>query len=162
LLLLFVRSVLATEAAVLAHLEPLGRLLLVLRRAVVAALTFAARHGYDVAHTPALLENLRNRAGADGASAFADGEAEALFERDRRHQLAADGRVVARHHHLHAFRQIQRAGDVGHLDVELRTIAVEERRVAAALFLRQDVDLALELRVRLDAARLGQHLPALH
>src|SRR5882672_8782907 len=46
-------------------------------------------------------------------------------------------------------------------DGELRAVAVEERRVTAALFLRQDVDLALELRVRLDAARLGQHLPAL-
>src|SRR5207248_11290968 len=36
-----------------------------------------------------------------------------------------------------------------------------ERRVTAALLLREDVDLALELRVRLDAARLGQHLAAL-
>ena len=47
-------------------------------------------------------------------------------------------------------------------DVELRPIPVEERRVPPALFLRQDVDLALELRVRLDRPRLGQHLPALH
>src|SRR5712691_2772431 len=65
----------------------------------------------------ALLDDVGDRAGADRAAAFADGEA--------------------------------------------GTITVEERRVTAALFLRQDVDLALELRVRLDAARLGQHLPAL-
>ena len=42
--------VLAAEAAVLAELEPLCRLLLVLRRAVVAPLTFEARQGDDVSH----------------------------------------------------------------------------------------------------------------
>jgi hypothetical protein len=42
--------VLATEAAVLAELEPLGRRLLVLRRVVVAALTFGARERDDVSH----------------------------------------------------------------------------------------------------------------
>jgi hypothetical protein len=42
--------VLATEAAVLAELEPLGRGLLVLRCAVVAALTFGARERNDVSH----------------------------------------------------------------------------------------------------------------
>ena len=50
LFLFLVRRVLATETAVLAELEPLGRLLLVLRRAVVAPLTFRAREGNDVAH----------------------------------------------------------------------------------------------------------------
>src|SRR5690606_25471673 len=35
------------------------------------------------------------------------------------------------------------------------------RRVPAALFLGQHVDLSLELRVRLDGAGLGQHLAAL-
>ena len=184
LLRLLVRRVLPAEAAELAHLEPLGRLLLVLRRAVVAPLTLGARQRDDVSHgcilvglgtrardsdrleprVPSpepLFDDLRDRAGADRAAAFADREARALFERDRRHQLAGDRRVVARHHHLDAFRQVQRAGDVGRPDVELRTVAVEERRVTAALFLRQDVDLALELRVRLDRAGLGQHLAAL-
>jgi hypothetical protein len=52
-------------------------------------------------------------------------------------------------------------GDVGRAEVELRTVAVEERRVTAALFLRQDVDLGLELRVRGDRARLGANLAAL-
>ena len=42
--------VLATEAAELAELQPLGRLLLVLRRAVVAAFAVAARHVNDVSH----------------------------------------------------------------------------------------------------------------
>src|SRR6266581_7680178 len=38
------------EPAVLAHLEPFGRLLLVLRRAVVASLARGAGHRNDVAH----------------------------------------------------------------------------------------------------------------
>src|SRR6185503_5937430 len=108
-----------------------------------------------------LFDDLRDRARADGAAAFADGEAGALFERHRRHQLAGNRRVVAGHHHLDAFRQVQRAGYVGGAEVELRTIAVEERRVTPAFFLRQNVDLALEFRVRLDRAGLGQHLAAL-
>jgi len=54
-----------------------------------------------------------------------------------------------------------RAGHVGGAEVELRTIAGEERRVTAAFLLRQHVHLALELLVGLDRARLGQHLAAL-
>src|SRR5262245_37305638 len=50
LLLLLVSGVLAAETAVLAHLEPLGGLLLVLGRAVVAALAVAARQLDDVSH----------------------------------------------------------------------------------------------------------------
>src|SRR4029077_15440538 len=108
-----------------------------------------------------LFDDLGNRAGADGTAAFADREPEAFFERHRGHQLTADPRVVARHHHLDALGQIQRPGDVGHLDVELRTVAVEERRVTAALFLREDVHLALELRISLHAAPRAEHLSAL-
>src|ERR1035437_3575383 len=47
-------------------------------------------------------------------------------------------------------------------DEELRPVVVEKRRVAPALVLGEDVDLPLELRVRLDRAGLGEHLPALH
>src|SRR5258708_14114885 len=109
----------------------------------------------------ALSADLRNGSGADRAAAFSDGETRARFERHGRHQLAGDFGVVARHHHLDAFRQVQRAGHVGGADVELRAVAVEERSVTSALFLREDVRRALELRVRLDAARLRQHLTAL-
>ena len=35
--------------------------------------------------------------------------------------------VVARHHHLGTFRQLDGAGDVGGAEVELRTVVVEER-----------------------------------
>jgi hypothetical protein len=41
---------LTTEAAVLAELQPLGRLLLVLGRAVIASLAGAARQMNDVSH----------------------------------------------------------------------------------------------------------------
>ena len=41
---------LPTEAAVLAELEPLGRRLLVLRRAVIAPLTLGARQRDDISH----------------------------------------------------------------------------------------------------------------
>ena len=54
--------------------------------------------------------------------------------------------------------------DPGHVrgaEVELRTIVGEERRVPAAFFLSEDVGLGLELGVRLDRARLAQHLAAL-
>src|SRR5215831_7386815 len=111
--------------------------------------------------TNALLEDVGDRAGADRTAAFTNRETRSFFDRDRHHQLATDRRVVARHHHLDALWQLQRAGDVSRPDVELRTIAVEERGVTAAFLLREDVDLALELRVRLDRARLGQHLTAL-
>src|SRR5205814_10612673 len=119
----------------------------------------------NVAEAPAtagavLLDNLRDRDGSNRAAALANHEARALFEGDRRHQLASDRRVVTRHHHLNAFGKVERARYVGRPEIELRTVAVEERRVAAAFLLRQNVDIALELRVRFDAARLGQYLPS--
>jgi hypothetical protein len=46
----FVSRVLPAVPAVLAHREPLGRFLSVLRRAVVAAFAVAARHRDDVSH----------------------------------------------------------------------------------------------------------------
>ena len=48
-------GVLPAEPAVLAHLETLGRLLLVLRRAVVATLALGAGHRNDVSHVPVAL-----------------------------------------------------------------------------------------------------------
>ena len=44
------RRVLPAEPAELRELEALGRLLLVLRRAVIAPLTFVARERDDVSH----------------------------------------------------------------------------------------------------------------
>src|SRR4026207_1719327 len=108
-----------------------------------------------------LLEDAGADAGADGAPALADGEAEALIHGDRLDQLDLHVRVVTRHDHLLPLGQLDRAGDVRRAGVELRPVAVEEGRVAAALVLREDVHLGLVVGVRGDRARLGEDLPTL-
>src|SRR6185369_4092122 len=110
---------------------------------------------------PILLRDVRDNPCADGAAAFADREAETRVHGDRGDQLHAQIHVVARHHHLGALGKHDLAGDVGRPEVELRTIVGEERRVTAALVLRQDVDLGAEVGVRRDRAGLGQNLAAL-
>ena len=70
--------------------------------------------------------------------------------------------VVARHNHLGALGQLHDTGNVGGAEVELRTVVVEERGVAAALVLGQDVDGALELGVRGVSAWLDDNLAALN
>src|SRR6187402_54010 len=112
-------------------------------------------------HHSYLLVDLGHDAGADGTTAFADREAQAFVHGDREAQRDVDLHVVARHHHLDAFRQLDRTGHVRRAEVELRTIVAEERRVTATLVLRQDVHLTLELGVRRDRTRLGQNLAAL-
>ena len=108
-----------------------------------------------------LLDDRGDDAVADRVAALADGEAQALLHGDRADQLHGHRDVVTRHDHLNALRQLDRARHVRRAEVELRTIALEERGVAAALFLREDVDLALEVGVRGDRARLGENLAAL-
>src|SRR5262249_50089574 len=158
LLGLLVSCVLSAIRTVLAHLETLARLFPVLRRAVVAPLTLATSERDDVSHD--LLNNVSDGPRPHGAAAFANSEAGALFKSDRAHQLACDRGVVPGHDHFDALRQMQRARDVSGPDIELRTVAVKERRVASPLFFREDIYLTPELRMRLDAARLGQHLTA--
>src|SRR5919106_4756014 len=108
-----------------------------------------------------LLQDLGDAAGPDRASALSDREPEALLHRDRLVELDPHLQVVAGHDHLHPFGQVRHAGDVGGAEVEMRLLAVEERRVPAALVLGQDVDVRHELRVRRDRAGLGQDLTAL-
>src|SRR5690606_10211161 len=108
-----------------------------------------------------LLDDLGDHARADRTATLADREAQALVHRDRADQRHHHLHVVARHHHLDALRQLASAGEVGGAEAELRTGALEGRRVAAALGLRQHVHLGLEVRVRLDRTRLAQHLAAL-
>src|SRR5438132_27535 len=108
-----------------------------------------------------LLDHLDRHAGSDRAATFTDGEAHPLLDRDRGDELDLHVDVVARHHHLGAFGQLDLAGHVRGPHVELRAVALEERRVPAALLLGQDVDPRVELGVRLDRAGLGQHLAAL-
>src|SRR3954468_10961440 len=108
-----------------------------------------------------LFRDLGDDAGADGAATLADGEPQALVHGDRLDQLDLHVRVVARHDHLLALRELDRAGHIRRAEVELRAVVVEERRVPSALVLRQHVDLCLELRVRRDRARLCEHLATL-
>src|SRR5581483_8645639 len=96
-----------------------------------------------------------------GAAALANCETQSGFTRDRRDQLDLHLDVVARHDHLDAFRQLDGTRHVRRAEVELRAIVREERRVASALFFREDVHFGFELLVRLDGARLGEHLTTL-
>src|SRR3954467_3209816 len=108
-----------------------------------------------------LLDDLGDDARAHGTAALADGEPEALVHGDRLDELDLHLHVVTGHDHLDALGQMRAARHVGRAEVELRAVAREERRVAAALLLLQHVHLGLELRVRGDRPRLAQHLPAL-
>src|SRR5438105_919420 len=76
-----------------------------------------------------LLYDLGDDAGAHGMAAFADGEAQALLHGDRVDQRDHHLDVVARHHHLDAGRHLAGPGHVGGPEVELRAVALEERRV---------------------------------
>src|SRR5438309_9208041 len=110
---------------------------------------------------PFSCEHLRHDARADGVAAFADGEAQALFEGDGRAQGHLEGDVVPGDDHLAALGELGLAGDVGGAHVELGPVAREEGGVPAALLLGEDVDLGVELGVRLDAGGLGHDLTAL-
>src|SRR5258706_7249202 len=108
-----------------------------------------------------LLDDADDGAGADGPATLADGEALADLEGDRGDELDAHLDVVAGHDHLGPLGQADRPGDVGRAQVELRPVAVVEGGMAAALLLGQALGLRRELRVGLDAARLGEDLAAL-
>ena len=69
--------------------------------------------------------------------------------------------MVTRHSHLGALGELDRTGNVGGTEVELRTITIEERGVTAALLLGQNVDLAGELGVRGNRTGLAENLAAL-
>src|SRR6187200_310007 len=109
----------------------------------------------------ALLDDLGDPAGADGAAAFTDREPKAVFHRDRVDQLDGHLDVVPGHHHLDPTGEVRGPGDVGGAEVELGAVAVEERGVAPTFFLAQDVDLGLEVGVGGDAPGLGEHLAPL-
>src|SRR5450830_1162460 len=99
----------------------------------------------QLSYTPPrqLLDDGSDHAGAHSLATFTDGETQTFFHGDGVDQLHSDRHVVARHDHFLVLRQLDGAGHVGRAEVELRTVVVEERGV------------------RLDAARLAQHLAAL-
>src|ERR1044071_2420279 len=115
----------------------------------------------DLAIAEYLLRDLHHATGTDGAATLTDGEPEAVLHGDRLDQLDRHLGVVARHDHLRALGQGHNAGHVRGAEVELRPVVVEERRVAAALLLAQDVDLGVEVGVRGGGARLDHDHAAL-
>src|SRR3954447_429609 len=86
------------------------------------------------------LGDLGDPAGADGAATLTDREPQALVHGDGLDELDRHLGVVTRHDHLGALGEGHDAGHVRRTEVELRTVVVEERRVTAALLLREDVD----------------------
>ena len=107
-----------------------------------------------------LLDDFGYTAGTNRTTTLADGELEAFLHGDRVNKFALDLHVVARHNHLGALGQMNHTSDVGGAEVELRTITVKERSMAAAFFLGQNVNLTLELSVRSNATRLAKNLTA--
>src|SRR5580698_841297 len=108
-----------------------------------------------------LLSDGGNDAGADRAAALANREAKTLFACDWRDQLDVHLHVIARHDHLDALREFDRARDVGRAEVKLRPVVAEDRRMPPAFFLRQHVDFGFEFFMRLHRTWLGEHLAAL-
>src|SRR5699024_6751398 len=110
---------------------------------------------------PVLLDDARHRASADRAATLTDREAEAILHGDRLDQLDRHVGGVTRHDHLGALGQRDDARDVRGTEVELRAVVRVERVVTAALFLREDVGRALEVRVRRHRTGLHDDLAAL-
>src|SRR6476469_8111751 len=104
-----------------------------------------------------LLDDFCYDACANSPSTLANCEAKSFVHRDRCNKLDRHLNVVARHHHLHSLRKLNTSSHVRCTEVELRSIPLEERRVSSTLFLRQHVHFGQEVRVRRNAARLGQH-----
>src|SRR5712692_2966886 len=109
-----------------------------------------------------LLDDRGHAARANRPATLTDGEAEALLHGDRLLQLHRHDGVVARHDHLGALGQGDAAGDVRGPEVELRPVVSEERLVAAAFLLGQDVHVGLEVGVWGNGAWLAEHLAPLH
>src|SRR5260221_12468002 len=108
-----------------------------------------------------LRDNFRDASRADRLAAFADGETNLLLHRDGHDQFNFNFNIVTGHDHFNALLELHVSGHVRRAEDELGTVAVEERGVASAFFLAQDVNLALELGVGLDRAGLGQDLAPL-
>src|SRR5262247_2958872 len=109
-----------------------------------------------------LLDDLGHDTRAHRPPPLPNREPQLLLHRDRRDQLPLDRHVVPRHHHLRPRRQRAHPRHVRRPKVKLRPVPLKERRVPPPLLLRQYVHLRLELLVRLDRPRLGEHLPPLH
>src|SRR5258708_5948797 len=89
--------------------------------------------GFSGATSSMLFGDLNDHACAYGLAALADGKALLFFQSNGRDKLDVQFNSIARHDHFHASRQGYFARYVRRADVELRLVALEERRVAATL-----------------------------
>ncbi len=95
-----------------------------------------------------LLNDFGHNASTNGTTTFADREAQTVVHSDRSDQGNNHFHVVARHDHFNAFRQFTSTGNVSGTEVELRTVAFEERGVTTTFFFGQYVDFGFEDSVR--------------
>src|SRR3972149_912680 len=101
-----------------------------------------------------LLNDFCYNSSAYRSATFTDGETEAFFHCNVGDELDRHGiHIVTRHHHFHSARKSHHSGHIRRAEIELRAISVQERRMAAAFFLRQDIDLSGELLMRSDGSR---------
>src|SRR5262245_52579833 len=87
-----------------------------------------------------LFEYFGNDTSTDGEATFTDGELRALLECDRHDELHRQVHIVARHHHLHTFRQGNVPRHIHRPDVELRPVPTEERLVPPTFLFFENVD----------------------
>ncbi|CAI8784004.1 Anti restriction protein [Pseudomonas brassicacearum] len=113
-------------------------------------------------HYNCLLDDFSYDASADGTTAFTDSETQTVFHRDGLDQGNSHLNVVTWHYHFNAFWQLAVTSHVSCTEVELWTVALEERSMTAALFLAQNVNFCGELGVRLDGTWLDQNLATLN
>src|SRR3990167_2499780 len=109
-----------------------------------------------------LLDDLGHDASADGTTALTNGETQTFFHCDGFDQGNGHLNVITWHYHFNAFRQFAVTGHVSGTEVELWTVAFEERSVTTAFFFAQHVHLSGELGVRLNRTRLNQNLATLN
>src|SRR3990172_6405630 len=109
-----------------------------------------------------LVQDLGDHAGSHRQTTFSDRKLRPLLQRYRHDQLHFQVHIIAWHHHLYSFRQLDVPRHIHRPDVELRPVPTEERLVPASLIPPQHVHLAHEARMRRDALRLGHHHPPLH
>src|SRR5258706_2108021 len=110
---------------------------------------------HSILPTFSLFDNFGDDTGTDGQATFTDGKLRTLLQRHRHDQLHRQVHIITRHHHLHAFRQGDVASHIHRADIELRSVATEERLVPPPFLFFEDVHFRQELLVRRHAARLG-------
>ncbi len=155
---------LVAEPTILPILHSLGMQALVLRGIVVSTLTLTTCQYYSISGHLYISSLIRfgDDAGADCTATFTNRETKLFLHRYRHDQfhrsivILSPGMTISTPSGKMGYPR-----HVGRAEIKLRTITREERRVTTTLFLRQDIYLGLELRVRSDRTRLRQYHAAL-